>query len=57
MKNKLHLIPKTVRLTCTWVRTGDPKNPLACVWTEAATPRAVSAAPAGSETGRLYQCA
>jgi hypothetical protein len=57
MKNKLHLVPKTVRLTCTWVRTGDVKNPLTCVWVEMAAPRAVSTASADSEAGRLHLCA
>jgi hypothetical protein len=57
MKNKLHLVQKIVRLTRTWVPTGDAKNPLACVWVEAGTQRAVSAAPAGTEAGRLHLCA
>ena len=33
MKNKLRLVQKTVCLTCNWVPTGNPKIPLACVWT------------------------
>jgi hypothetical protein len=33
MMNKLYLVQKTDRLTCNWVHTGDPKMPLACIWT------------------------
>jgi len=57
MKNKLCLVQKTVRLTCTWVPTGDAKKPLACVWLETGTPRTVTAAPADSEGWRWHQCA
>lgn len=33
MTNKLYLIQNPVFLTCHWAPTGDPKIPLACVWT------------------------
>ncbi len=54
MRNKLHLIRKTVRLTCTWVRTGDPKGPLACVWGMTRTPQAAHPASSTNETGRIH---
>jgi hypothetical protein len=61
MMNKLHLIRKTVRLNCTWVPTGDPKTPLACVWTETraaqAAPAASSVDEAGHGAGRIHLCA
>lgn len=34
MIKKLHLVQKTVSLTCTWVPTGNPRMPMVCVWTE-----------------------
>jgi hypothetical protein len=49
MTNKLYLIQKAGRLTCHWVLTGDPKLPLACVWTESASPRASSTASSTNE--------
>lgn len=59
--NKLCLIRKPVRLTCTWVRTGDAKRPLACVWTglkaAPAAPSASSADQAGHGSGSIHLCA
>jgi len=57
MKNKLQLIRKTTRLTCTWVLTGDAKRPLACVWTGSKTPQIVSTAFSTDKTGRMHLCA
>lgn len=57
MKNNLHLIRKTLRLSCTWIPTGNLKRPLACVWVEAGAPRAASTATADSEAGGLCLCA
>jgi hypothetical protein len=57
MKNNLYLVQKTVSLTCNWVPTGDPKMPLACVWTSAKTPQADSTAFSTDETGRMHLCA
>jgi hypothetical protein len=57
MMNKLQLVDKNLRLTCTWVSTGDMKRPLACVWGYSKTPREVSAASADSEAGGLHLCA
>jgi hypothetical protein len=57
MKNKLHLIQRTARLTCIWVPTSDARNPLACVWNAAKTPMATSAVTVNSEETRLHLCA
>jgi hypothetical protein len=61
MMNKLYLIRKPVRLICTWVPTGSPQMPLACVWTELkaaqATPIASFTEEAGPEAGRMHLCA
>jgi hypothetical protein len=32
MNKIIHNFPKTNRLTCIWIETGDPRQPLACVW-------------------------
>ena len=34
MTNNILTLQKPFRLTCFWVRTGNPRNPLACVWVE-----------------------
>ena len=57
MKEKLRLVEKTVRLSCTWVRTGDVNKPLTCVWVKSRTQSAAFTAPADSEMGRLHLCA
>ena len=57
MKNKLHLIPKTVRLTCTWVATGDAKRPLTCVWGESKVSQTISSASSKPAAGRMHLCA
>jgi hypothetical protein len=57
MKNKLHLVQKTARLSCIWVATGDAKRPLACVWGAAKSPGAASAVTFNSEEARLHLCA
>ncbi len=36
----LTAIRNSPQLTCVWVRTGDPRRPLACVWKEASAPAA-----------------
>lgn len=50
MENKLRLVEKTVFVTCNWVPTGDPKMPLACVWTVSKSGQAVSNATSTSAT-------
>jgi hypothetical protein len=59
MKNKICLVQKTVRMTRTWVLTGDARMPLICTWVETATSGTVAAAAASadSEAGRLPRCA
>ncbi len=56
MTNKLHLVRKSAFLTCNWVPTGDPRMPLACVWTESKI-QASSNAFSLDETGRMHLCA
>jgi hypothetical protein len=57
MTNKLHLVQKTVFVTCNWVPTGNPKMPLACVWTGSKPAQAVSTASSTDDTGRMHLCA
>jgi hypothetical protein len=57
MKNNLHLVQKTARLSCTWIPTGDARMPFTCVWVEAQTSQPTSVAPSNDEIGRLRQCA
>ena len=57
MKNKLHLLQKTARLTCIWVPTGDAKRPLACLWVGAQTPQTSIVTPSNDEFGRMHLCA
>jgi hypothetical protein len=57
MINKLHLVQNTVSLTCTWVPTGDPRMPLACVWTESKAFQANPDAFSTDEAGRMHLCA
>jgi hypothetical protein len=53
MTNKLHLIQNPVFLTCHWAPTGDPKMPLACVWTASKHFQSASTASSTDETGRM----
>ena len=57
MTNKLHLVQKPVSLTCYWVPTGDPRMPLASVWTVSKIQQAVSTASSTDEAGRMHLCA
>ena len=57
MINKLHLVQKTVLLTCIWVPTGNPRMPLVCVWTESKTAQATPNTSSTDETGRMHLCA
>lgn len=59
MKNLLFPIRNAGHLTCIWVPTGNPKNPLACVWTNCAsshTTATVQSSPS-DEVGRMPLCA
>ena len=53
MTNKLHLVQNPVFLTRRWEPTGDPKMPLACVWTAAKLSQSASTASSTDETGRM----
>lgn len=53
MKNKLHLVHNPVFLTCHWEPTGDPKMPLARVWTTPKHFQSASTASTTDETGRM----
>jgi hypothetical protein len=57
MTNKLYLMKRNGRLTCKWVRTGDPRLPLVCVWIESKTTQTVSTPHATDGSGRMHQCA
>ena len=60
MNNKIYVIrlnQRTGWLTCNWVPTGDPKMPLACVWTGTNASRAASTASSTEEYGRMQECA
>lgn len=53
------VIQKSTRLTCAWVPTGNPNQPLACVWLDsiARTSRSAAASSSNEELGRMLLCA
>jgi hypothetical protein len=53
MTNKLHLVKNPVFLTRRWEPTGNPKMPLACVWTAAKLSQSASTASSTDEAGRM----
>jgi hypothetical protein len=59
----MNIILSTMRnspqLTCVWVRTGDTRTPLACVWKEAPAPVMELANQSSPEDdpGRIGLCA
>lgn len=53
MTNNIIRLPRTLDLSCTWVTTGNPKAPLACVWTGRNPPQPANA-PVEVEAGKLY---
>ena len=57
MTDKLYLIRPTGRLNCKWVLTGDPRLPLACIWSEPRNAQPVTATSSRDETGGIHQCA
>jgi hypothetical protein len=58
MTNKILTLRKAGRLTCTWVPTGNPRNPLACAWVETDARKSAKAAPSSNAiSGRIAQCA
>jgi hypothetical protein len=58
MFNRILSLQKPGRLTCAWVRTGNPQHPLACVWVETnALNNAKEASSSTDESGRMLLCA
>jgi hypothetical protein len=57
MKKKLQLVRSTVFLNCHWEPTGDPRMPLARVWTDAKAPQTAKNASSTDETGGMHLCA
>jgi hypothetical protein len=55
MTNKILSLRKAGRLTCTWVATGNPRNPLACVWAQADVRSAAKTTSPKDDSGRLPQ--
>jgi len=58
MFNNILMLRKTSRLICSWVATGNPSMPLACVWAETSVPNN-GREPSSSkeELGRMPLCA
>jgi hypothetical protein len=48
MNNKTLPGRETGRMTCAWIATGDLRNPLVRIWSEASTMREVADAPSSS---------
>lgn len=57
MITKLHLVQKTVSLTCNWVPTGEARNPLICVWTGSKIAEDANSASSTDNAGRMHLCA
>jgi hypothetical protein len=57
--NNILTLKKAGQLTCTWVRTGDPKTPLACVWADGKgrSAKEASSSSANERSGRVLRCA
>jgi hypothetical protein len=57
MTNNILALKKAGHLTCTWIATGDPRTPLACVW---AQPKGRSSAKEAlspnDDSGRVLCC-
>ena len=57
MKTKLYLFQRAGRLACRWIPTGDPRMPLACIWTGSKAAQAAPDASSTEEAGRMHLCA
>ena len=60
MTNNILSLQKAGRLTCTWVGTGDPRNPLTCVWTDGkarSDRKEASSSSPNNTSGRMQRCA
>ena len=52
------IVQKNTRLTCAWVATGNPNQPLACTWLETdARANRPAASSSNDDSGRLPLCA
>ena len=57
MFNSVLTLKKAGRLTCAWLPTGDPRQPLACVWTADSRNVAKAASSTKTDSGRMLVCA
>lgn len=58
MTNKIVSIRPFYRISCTWKLTGDPRNPLACVWLNSRAPQTLASALSPDDVeGGLRRCA
>ena len=59
MTNKILTLRGVSPLACTWVGTGDTKNPLVCMWADGKARRTPQAASSPNEktSGRVPRCA
>jgi hypothetical protein len=58
MYNNILTLQRIAPVTCAWVRTGNPRSPLACEWVETnARSNAKEASSSNEESGRLPLCA
>ena len=58
MFNNILTLQRPIRLTCFWVRTGNPRNPLACVWVDTnvcSNPKEASSS--NNKSGGMLLCA
>jgi hypothetical protein len=59
MSKALYTFQKVNSITCVWIRTGDPRQPLVCLWVDAnpRNPNAVRAASAETGVEEVRLCA
>ncbi len=59
MNKTIYNFPRVNRLTCTWIETGDPRQPLARVWIDSDINflNAADALPAEAEVEGTRLCA
>jgi hypothetical protein len=58
MFNNILTLQRPIRLTCFWVHTGNPRNPLACVWVDSnARNNCKEASSSNNESGGMQLCA
>jgi hypothetical protein len=58
MFNNILTLQRPIRLICFWVRTGNPRNPLACVWVDSnARNNCKEASSSNDKLGGMLLCA